>query len=138
MNHPLRKIALVVVLAASVLPLTLPSIAKADPAPTTVRISEKAQFISPMQINLEVTLSCNAGGFFAVSAMVAQPQPALFVPPTTGTGFTSGGCTGQQEKLVVSVFTFFVFPGWQLGDAVASVAACLPCAVDTREIRIVL
>ena len=51
---------------------------------------------------------------------------------------TSGLCTGQQQKLAIPVFSFY-YPGWQLGDAVASVTACsLGCADDTKAIHISL
>jgi len=102
--------------------------------PTTVKISQNAQFISSFQINVVVTLSCSAGSAYSVSIDVQQPQG--FGSTTFGNGFTSGQCTGRQQKLAVPVYAFF--NGWQLGDAVASATACTAaCGSDTKQIHIV-
>ena len=102
--------------------------------PTTLRISQSAQFISSFQINVEITLSCSAGSGYFVSVNVQQPQG--FGSTTSGSGSTSGQCTGRQQKLAVPVYAFF--DGWQLGDAVASATACTAaCASDTKQIHIV-
>ena len=102
--------------------------------PTTVKISQNAKFISPFQINVEVTLSCSVGVPYSVNVSVQQPQG--FGSTTFGNGFTSGQCTGRQQKLAVPVYAFF--NGWQLGDAVASATACTDtCASDTKQIHIV-
>jgi hypothetical protein len=108
-----------------------------NPGPTTVKISQSAQFISPFQINVVVTISCNVGSGYGVSVDVQQPQG--FGQTTTVHGDTSGQCTGSQQKLAVSVFPFFpFFGGWQLGNAVASASACTAaCGSDTKQIRIV-
>jgi hypothetical protein len=102
--------------------------------PTTVKISQSAQFISSFQINVVITLSCSAGSGYFVSVNVQQPQG--FGSTTQGSGSTSGQCTGRQQKLAVPVYAFF--DGWQLGDAVASATACTAaCASDTKQIHIV-
>ena len=102
--------------------------------PTTMRISQSAQFISSFQINVEITLSCSAGSGYFASVNVQQPQG--FGSTTTGSGSTSGQCTGRQQKLAVPVYAFF--DAWQLGDAVASATACTAaCASDTKQIHIV-
>jgi hypothetical protein len=99
-----------------------------------VKISQSAQFISPFQINVVVTLSCPAGSAYFVSVDVQQPQGFGFT--THGNGQTSGQCTGAQQKLAVSVFPFD--GTWQLGDAVASATACTAaCGSDTKQIHIV-
>ena len=101
--------------------------------PTTVKISQSAQFISPFQINVVVTLSCTAGSAYFVSVDVQQPQGFGFT--THGNGQTSGQCSGAQQKLAVSVFTFD--GSWQLGNAVASATACTDvCGSDTKQIHI--
>jgi hypothetical protein len=109
--------------------------AKGSPSvPTTVKISQNAQFISSFQINVVLTLSCSAGSGYFVSFDVQQPQG--FGSTTQGNGSTSGQCTGRQQKLAVPVFAFF--NGWQLGDAVASATACTTaCGSDTKQIKIV-
>lgn len=102
--------------------------------PTTVKISQSAQFISSFQINVFVTLSCSAGSGYFVSVDVQEPQGFGFT--THGNGQTSGQCTGTQQKLAVSVFPFD--GSWQLGNAVASATACTEaCGADTRQIHIV-
>jgi hypothetical protein len=102
--------------------------------PTTVKISQSAQFISPFQINVQVTISCPAGSAYFVDVNVQQPQG--FGQTTSGEGSTSGQCTGAQQKLAISVFPFF--GTWQLGNAVASASACTAaCGSDTKQIRIV-
>ena len=101
--------------------------------PTTVKISQSAQFISSFQINVVVTLSCSAGSGYFVSVDVQQPQGFGFT--THGNGQTSGQCTGAQQKLAVSVFPFD--GTWQLGNAVASATACTAaCGSDTKQIHI--
>ena len=101
--------------------------------PTTVKISQTAQFISSFQINVFVTLSCSGGSAYFVSVDVQQPQGFGFT--THGNGQTSGQCTGAQQKLAVSVFPYD--GGWQLGNAVASATACTnACGTDTKQIRI--
>ena len=101
--------------------------------PTTIKISQSAQFISSFQINVFVTVSCGAGAAYFVSVDVQEPQGFGFT--THGNGQTSGQCTGTQQKLAVSVFPFD--GGWQLGDAVASATACTDsCGSDTKQIHI--
>jgi uncharacterized membrane protein YccC len=102
--------------------------------PTTVKISQNAQFISSFQINVVVTLTCSAGAGYSVEVDVQQPQG--FGTTTFGSGFTSGQCTGRAQKLAVPVFAFF--NSWQLGNAVASATACTAaCGSDTKQIHIV-
>ena len=125
---------LLIVLAVFLLGLSSVSVAQADPAPTTVRVSENAQYVNPGQVNLQVTISCTPGFGYFVQASVIQPQGffQLF-----GNGFANGLCTGQQQKIAVPVFAFGCC--WQLGDAVASVLACAgPCDSHTKAIHIVL
>jgi hypothetical protein len=102
--------------------------------PTTVKITQNAQFISSFQINVVLTISCSAGSGYFASVDVQQPQGFGFM--TTGNGQTSGQCTGRQQKVVVSVYTFN--GSWQLGNAVASATACTAaCGSDTKQIHIV-
>jgi hypothetical protein len=102
--------------------------------PTTVKISQSAQFISSFQINVVVTLSCTNGSGYFVSVDVQQPSG--FGSTTSGNGSTSGQCSGKQQKLAVPVYAFF--NSWQLGNAVASATACTAaCGSDTKQIRIV-
>jgi hypothetical protein len=102
--------------------------------PTTVKITQNAQFISSFQINVVLTLSCSAGSGYFASVNVQQPQG--FGSTLFGNGFTSGQCTGRQQKLAVPVYAFG--EGWQLGDAVASATACTAaCGSDTKQIHIV-
>jgi hypothetical protein len=101
--------------------------------PTTVKISQNAQFISSFQINVVVTLSCTAGSGYFVNVDVQQPSG--FGSTTQGNGSTSGQCSGKQQKLAVPVYAFF--NSWQLGDAVATATACTAaCGSDTKQIHI--
>ena len=125
---------LALVLAALV-PLALPATAAADPAPTRVAISQAASYTSTGLVVLELALSCTPGSGYFVNAQVIQPQGFTQI---TGSGSINGQCTGQHQKLALPVFASF-FPGWQLGDAVASVTACTQaCDSATRDIRITL
>ena len=127
-----RRLLVVLALAAFLVPLAAAGVAKADPAPTSARIAENAQYSSPQQINLQVVISCTPGYGYFVQASVVQPQGYFQV---FGNGFWSGLCTGQQQKIVVPVYG----PGWQLGDAAASVIVCAgACDTDTKAIHIVL
>ena len=102
--------------------------------PTTVKITQNAQFISSFQINVVLTLSCTAGSGYFASVDVQQPQGFGFT--THGNGGTSGQCTGAQQKLAVSVYPYD--GNWQLGNAVASASACTEaCGTDTKQIHIV-
>jgi hypothetical protein len=103
--------------------------------PTTVKISQNAQFVSPFQINVVLTISCTAGAGYFASVDVQQPQG--FGQTTAGNGSASGQCTGQQQKVAVPVYAFFFSTGWQLGNAVASATACTDtCGSDTKQIHI--
>jgi hypothetical protein len=114
-------------------PLALPATANADPVPTRVAISQNAYYVTSGTIDLQLAISCTPGWNYSVQVQVIQPQGFNQV---FGNGFVSGLCTGQHQKLAVAVFSSF-FPGWQLGDAVASVTACaLGCDTATRGIHI--
>jgi hypothetical protein len=126
---------ILVALATLLVALGAVSLAQADPAPTTVRISENAQYANSGQITLQVVISCTPGYGYSVQASVVQPAgwSQMF-----GNGYVSGACSGQQQKLAVPVYSF-AWPGWQLGDAVASVTTCAAsCTDDTKAIHIVL
>lgn len=102
--------------------------------PTTVKITQNAQFVSSFQINVVLTISCTAGSGYFASVDVQQPQGFGFT--THGNGQTGGQCTGRQQKVAVSVFPFD--GSWQLGNAVASAIACTAaCGSDTKQIHIV-
>jgi hypothetical protein len=102
--------------------------------PTTVKITQNAQFISSFQINVVLTISCTGGSGYFASVDVQQPQGFGFT--SHGNGQTSGQCTGRQQKVVVSVFTFD--GSWQIGNAVASATVCTAaCGSDTKQIHIV-
>jgi len=116
--------------------------ASAAPSPITTGIAQNAQFISPFQINVPMTLSCAAGSGYDLSLSVVQPEGFQFT--MFGGGNASGQCDGKPQKLAVPVFPFSPFPGfgWTLGDAVATVDACQfnPFACDgaTKAIHITL
>jgi hypothetical protein len=113
--------------------LAAPAAALAGPDPTRVSLAPAAVYASPQQLNVEVALTCDEGLFFSISASVLQQGPFGQV---FGSGFTQGRCTGTHQKLAVAVTTF-AFPGWQLGDALASVSACaFTCDSAARSIRI--
>lgn len=121
-----------IAIAAAAL-LAAPAAATAAPAPTRVAVSANAYYVTSGLITLEVTVKCPPGSGYNVNAQVIQPRG---FSQTQGSSFLSGMCTGQHEKLAVSVSSF-MFPGWQLGDAVASVTACaLGCDDATRGIHI--
>jgi hypothetical protein len=126
------RVALVL---TALMPLAVPATAAADPAPTRVAISQTAYYASTGVVVLEVSLSCSPGMGYFVNAQVIQPQGFT---QTFGSGSINGQCTGQHQKLALPVFANF-FPGWQLGEAVASVTACAQaCDSATRDIRITL
>jgi hypothetical protein len=131
LGRAFRRNLLLAGLAAS---LALPSVASADPAPTSVKLSQTARFAGPSQIDSQVTLTCTAGYGYFVNVNVVQPQGFGFT--MFGGGSAYGQCTGQQQKLAVPVYPFN-FGTWLLGDASGSVVACAgPCADDTKQIRI--
>jgi hypothetical protein len=134
LSRPVRRILVLAGLAAIAASLVLPSVASADPTPTSVKLSQSAQFAGANQIDTQVTLSCTAGYGYFVNVNVVQPQGFGFT--MFGGGSAYGQCSGQQQKLVVPVYPFN-FGTWLLGDASASVVACAgPCADDTKQIHI--
>jgi hypothetical protein len=137
-----RYLSAVFAIAAFVALALAVGFAKANPSqpgyqnngPTTVKITQNAQFISSFQINVVLTISCSAGSGYFASVDVSQPQGFGFT--THGNGQTSGQCTGRQQKVVVPVFSFD--GSWQIGDAVASATVCTSaCGSDTKQIHIV-
>jgi hypothetical protein len=134
LSRPVRRILVLAGLAALAASLVLPSVASADPTPTSVKLSQSAQFAGANQIDTQVTLSCTAGYGYFVNVNVVQPQGFGFT--MFGGGSAYGQCSGQQQKLVVPVYPFN-FGTWLLGDASASVVACAgACAADTKQIHI--
>jgi hypothetical protein len=134
LSRPVRRILLVAGLAAIAASLALPSVASADPTPTSLKLSQNAQFAGGNQVNTQVTLTCTAGYGYFVNVNVVQPQGFGFT--MFGGGSAYGQCSGQQQKLVVPVYPFN-FGTWLLGDASASVVACAgPCADDTKQVHI--
>jgi hypothetical protein len=134
LSRPVRRILVLAGLAALAASLVLPSVASADPTPTSVKLSQSAQFAGANQIDTQVTLSCTAGYGYFVNVNVVQPQGFGFT--MFGGGSAYGQCSGQQQKLVVPVYPFN-FGTWLLGDASASVVACAgACADDTKQIHI--
>jgi hypothetical protein len=133
--RPSRRMLLIASLAAAAATLVLPSIANADPAPTTVKLSQNAVFEGATQLVTEVTLNCTPGWGYNVNVSVVQPQGFGFT--MFAGGWASGQCTGQQQKLAVPVYPFNYYGTWLLGDASASVVACAGlCADDTKQIKI--
>jgi hypothetical protein len=122
--------------AATAALLALPAAANADAGPTSVKLAENASYISPVQINVPVALSCTAGQGYWVSVSVVQPQGFGFT--MFGGGNANGQCTGQQQKIVVSVYPFNYYGSWILGDASATAEACswTACASDTKQIHV--
>jgi hypothetical protein len=118
---------------AALAALAVPATALADPTPTQVTLGNTAQYVSSGLVNVQVTISCTPGWGYNANVQMIQPQGFTQI---FGSGFVNGLCTGQHQKLAVQVFANF-FPGWQLGDAVASVTACSQgCDTTTREVRI--
>ena len=134
LGRPIRRSLLLAGLAAFAASLVLASVASADPAPTSVKLSQNVQFTGSYQIAAQVTMICTAGYGYSVNVNVVQPQGFGFT--MFGGGWVFGQCTGQQQKLAVPVYSFG-YGTWLLGDASASVVACAgPCADDTKQIHI--
>jgi hypothetical protein len=114
-------------------PLAMPATASADPIPTRVGISQNAYYLTSGTMDVQLAVSCTPGWWYYAQVQVIQPQGSTQV---FGSGYVSGLCTGQQQKLAVSVFSYS-YPGWQLGDAVVSVTVCAEgCDSATREVHI--
>jgi hypothetical protein len=133
-RRPVRRIALLAGLAALAAAFALPTAASADPAPTSVKLSENAQLTVPWEIDAQVTLNCTAGWGYSVFVNATQPQGWGFT--LFGGGWAFGQCTGQQQKIAVALFPFGS-GNWLLGDASATANACAgACAGDTKQIHI--
>jgi hypothetical protein len=116
----------------------LPSFASAEASPSTsVKLSQNAQLINPGQINVEVAINCTAGYGYFVNVDLVEPTTSGFT--IFGGGSNFGQCTGQQQKVAVSVYSFCCAPPWQLGDASATATAYAgPIAIDTKTIHITM
>jgi hypothetical protein len=112
-----------------------PAAAVAQPTPTELSISGNADYISPNQIIVYVTVE-GSGGTGSVFVQAQQAQPPF--PTQSGFGSTNIFCDGQRHTYAVSVFSGQFFPGWQLGEAEASANAFCPSGSDfeTKDIRI--
>jgi hypothetical protein len=132
-----RRILLLFALMG-VVALLLPSVSSAAAAPSTsIKLSQNAVLVVPNQLNVEVALNCTAGYTYFVNVDVVEPTTSGFT--IFGGGSNFGQCTGQQQKIAVSVFSFCCAPPWQLGDAsaTASVGAG-PSDTDTKTIHITM
>lgn len=118
--------------------LLVPTFAGAASAPSTsVKLSQSAQLVNPSQINVEVALNCTAGYGYFVNVDVVEPTSIGFT--IFGGGSNFGQCTGQQQKVGVSVYSFCCAPPWQLGDASATATAYAgPLDTDAKTIHITM
>jgi hypothetical protein len=134
-SRSLRRVALLAGVVAIATAIALPAVASADSPPTSVKLSENAVYVWANQINVPVTVSCTAGSGYWVNVNVVQPQSWGFT--MFGGGSAGGQCTGQQQKIVVPVYSFNYYGGWILGDASATAEACTwACASDTKQIHV--
>ncbi len=135
-SAPVRSLLLLAGLVAVVAAFVLPAVASADSTPTSVKLSQNAQWVTPFEIDVPVALNCTAGAGYWVSVNVVQPQGFGFTLFGGGTAY--GQCTGQQQKLAVAVYPFGYYGTWLLGDASATAEACtyVACASDTKQIHI--
>lgn len=104
---------------------------------TSASISGQADWISNNHINVYVTVQGSGGccGFLNVNVSQATPFGGA-----NGMGGTQIFCDGQRHTCAVSVFGGGGFPGFQLGEALATAQAfCpgpFPPGSDSRTIRI--
>jgi hypothetical protein len=131
-----QMIRSVILAFASAVALAVPCVAAAEPSPTRVSVAPHATYVSAQQVNVKTTIACSEGMSYFASASLVQPS-GMFTQ-VFGFGSVSGQCTGRHQDVAVPVVTWF-FPGWQLGNALASVSACaFVCDSAAREIRITL
>jgi hypothetical protein len=136
-SSPFRRILVLFGLVTVAAGLSLPSLASAASPPTSVKIAQNAQFINQFQINVQIDLNCTAGFGYFVTVDLVEPTSSGFT--IFGSGSNFGQCTGQQQKIAVSVFSFCCAPPWQLGDASATATAFAgPIDNDTKTIHITM
>jgi len=135
-SAPVRSVQLLAALVAVAAAFVVPAVANADPTPTSVKLSENAQWVAPFEIDIPVGLTCTAGAGYWVSVSVVQPQG--FGLTLFGGGNANGQCTGQQQKVAVAVYPFGFYAPWKVGDASATAEACtyVACASDTKQIHV--
>lgn len=113
-----------------------PAVGVAQPAPqTSLSISGQADWISPNQINVYVTVQGTGGPGF-VNVEVVQALPPIF--GRIGFGGTQIICDGQRHTYAVAVVGGGP-AGFQLGEAEASANAGCPSSGSdfaTQSIRI--
>jgi hypothetical protein len=116
----------------------VPSVAGAAASPSTsVKLSQSAQLVNPGQINTEVAINCTPGYGYFVNVDLVEPTSSGFT--IFGGGSNFGQCSGQQDKVAVSVYSFCCAPPWQLGDASATATVYAgPIDTDTKAIHITM
>jgi len=132
------RVALAVLAVGAALAVPATGVAAANPA-ASVSLSSSADWISPAQIIVYVTVSCapyfsggTTPGAGYVSVQVNQAT-STSSPGGYGSGFASFTCDNQNHRLALSVE-----PGpWQLGTALATAQVCgFACDFQTKQIRI--
>jgi hypothetical protein len=135
----LRRPRLALACLALVAALAVPALAAAANNPAaSVSLSSQADWISPTQIIVYMTVSC--APFFTGTttpgvgfAQVSVNQATGPAPGGSGFSSTPFTCDNQNHRVALSVT-----PGpWQLGPALASAAACgFTCDIITKQIKI--
>jgi hypothetical protein len=114
-----------------------PAGAGAPSQQTSASISGQADWISNNHINVYVTVQGSGGccGFLNVNVSQATPFGGA-----NGMGGTQIFCGGQRQTYAVNVFGGGGFPGFQLGEALATAQAFCPSPFppgsDSKTIRI--
>jgi hypothetical protein len=136
LSAPLRRVLLPAGVAAVVAAFALPAVAGGASAPSSVKLLQHAQWVTPFEIDVPVALSCAAGAGYWVSVKVVQKQG--FGVTLFGGGNTYRRCTGRQQKLSVAVYPVGFFGTWLVDDASATARACthVACASDTKQIHV--
>jgi hypothetical protein len=140
-THVLKRgrVALAVIAVGAALAVPAAGVAAANPAVSS-SISSSADWISPTQIVVYVTVSCapwfSGGTTPGAGTVYVNVNQATSASSPGGFGFmsTSFTCDNQNHRLALNVS-----PGpWQLGTAFAIVQACgFSCDTpQTKQIRI--
>ena len=125
----MRRYVLSLLIAAAVA-VGASSSAVAAPSPVHISISSHAQFVTPAQILVPVTVKC-AFGTANVTVLVQQADTSA-----SGSGFTSLLCNGSAQTVVVVVNGGPFTLGQAFARGVASSGGFFDD--DTRRIQIVL
>ncbi len=131
----MRRVRVLVGLAAAVVAATLPTGGAAAPTQNHVSIETNAQWWDG-HVEVQVHVACENGGFPASVEVQAFQSPPENFAPTQGFGASGVTCDGQQRQAAVHVVPAGAPFDVGKAFAVATVSTQFGTATDSKTINI--